>query len=98
MNRNYEMKEENQKFILLKDAKEIGYLKYTKDDEEDFIIESIFVNEEYRGDGYAKIIFLEFIEKVRKEKHKVTPICSYAKAQFEKREEIQDILKKDKKE
>ncbi len=90
----YEIKEENQKFILNKEGKEIGYLKYSKDKENDFIIESIFVEEDYRGDGYAKIIFNEFIEKVRKEGYKITPICSYAQAQFQKRNEIQELLKK----
>lgn len=89
----YEIKEENQKFILIIDKKEVGYLKYTKELDNDLIIESIFVEEAYRGEGYAQIIFNEFMEKVRREDHKITPICSYAQAQFQKRKEIQDLLK-----
>lgn len=90
---NYDIKDENQRFTLIKGEEEIGYLKYVKDIDGDFIIESIFIKEDYRGGGYAKIIFDRFIEKAQKEKSKIIPICSYAKVQFEKRKEIQDILK-----
>lgn len=89
----YEIKEENQKMIVTKAQKVIAYLNYTKDAEGDFIIESIFVEEAYRGEGYAKIIFNEFIAKVKKEKRKIIPICSYAQAQFQKRKEIQELKK-----
>lgn len=91
---NYEIKDENQKFILIENQKEIGYLQYSKDTENDFIIEAIFVQEEYRGDGYAKIIFNKFIEKVKQKERKIIPICSYACSQFQKRKEIQELLKK----
>lgn len=90
---DYKIKEENEKFIITEEGKTVGYLKYTKDEEGDFIIESIFVEEQYRGEGYAKIIFNEFMEKVKKENHKVIPICSYAQAQFQKREEIKELKK-----
>ena len=90
---DYEIKEDNQKLILIKDGQEIGYLKYTKDLDGDFRTESIFIKEEYRGGGHAKNIFNEFVEKAKKEKHKITPICSYAQAQFQKRKEIQELLK-----
>ncbi|MFR2534021.1 MAG: N-acetyltransferase [Clostridia bacterium] len=90
---NYQIKEENQKFLLIEEEKEIGNLKFIKDVEGDFIIESIFIEEAYRGEGYAQIIFNEFIEKVKKEKRKVIPICTYAQAQFRKRKSIQYLLK-----
>ena len=90
---NYKIKEENQKLVLIEDEKPVAYLKYKKDSENDFVIESIFVEEEHRGSGYAKIIFNEFIEKAKKEKCKITPECSYAQAQFQKRKEIQELLK-----
>lgn len=90
----YKIKEENQKFILIKEGNEVGYLNYTKDLEGDLIIESIFIKEEYRGEGYAKIVFNEFIEKAKKEQYRIIPICSYAQAQFQKRKDIQEMLKK----
>lgn len=95
---DYEIKEENRKLILRENNFDAAYLKYSEDEDEDedkdYIIESIFVDEKYRGKGLAKIIFDEFIKKVKKENRKVIPICSYAKAQFEKREALEEFLKK----
>jgi|GEM_PF-4153618 len=89
----YQIKEIENKYILVKVGNEIGYLKYSKDEYDNYIIESIFISEEYRGKSYAKIIFDEFINKVEKENKKVIPVCSYAQKQFEKREDIRHILK-----
>lgn len=93
---DYEIKEENRKLILRENNFDAAYLKYSEDEDKDkdYIIESIFVDEKYRGKGLAKIIFDEFIKKVKKENRKVIPICSYAKAQFEKREALEEFLKK----
>ncbi len=91
---DYKVKEEKEMLILTENNIDVAYLKYTEDEEKDFIIESIFVDEKYRGKGLAKIIFDEFIEKVKKENRKVIPVCSYAKSQFEKIEGIQKLLKK----
>lgn len=91
---DYEIKEENRKLILRENNFDDAYLKYSEDEDKDYIIESIFVDEKYRGKGLAKIIFDEFIKKVKKENRKVIPICSYAKAQFEKREALEEFLKK----
>lgn len=91
---DYEIKEENRKLILRENNFNAAYLKYSEDEDKDYIIESIFVDEKYRGKGLAKIIFDEFIKKVKKENRKVIPICSYAKAQFEKREALEEFLKK----
>ena len=91
---DYEIKEENRKLILRENNFDAAYLKYSEDEDKDYIIESIFVDEKYIGKGLAKIIFDEFIKKVKKENRKVIPICSYAKAQFEKREALEEFLKK----
>lgn len=88
---DYEIKEENRKLILRENNFDAAYLKYSEDEDKDYIIESIFVDEKYRGKGLAKIIFDEFIKKVKKENRKVIPICSYAKAQFEKREALEEF-------
>lgn len=90
---NYEIKEEEQKFTLICKGKEVAFIMYGKDEDGTLIISTIFVKEEYRGEGYAKIIFNEFIKKAEKENRKIIPICAYAKAQFQKRQEIQKFLK-----
>lgn len=89
----YQIKEEKEKFILMEKEKEVGFLKFSQDKENDYVIESIYVHEEYRGSGCAKQIFNAFLEKAKKENKKIIPICSYAQKQFEKREEIKELLK-----
>lgn len=93
---DYQIKNEGQEFSLWDKQEEIGYLHYNQDQEQDYIVISLFVQENYRGNGYAKILLDEFIQKVRQEKKKIIPICTYAQKQFEKREEIRDVLKKQK--
>lgn len=93
---DYQIKNENQEFSLWNKEEKIGYLHYNQDQEQDYVVISIFVNETYRGNGYAKILLDEFIEKARKENKKITPICTYAQKQFEKRKEIGDVLEKQK--
>lgn len=90
----YQIKEKEERFILIEEEKEVGFLKFSQDKEKDYVIESIYVHEEYRGSGCAKQIFNAFLEKAKKENRKITPICSYAQKQFEKREEIKELLKK----
>lgn len=51
----YQVKEEENKFILLQEQQEIGYLKYHK--EEDYVIQSIFIQEAFRGKRMCKIDF-----------------------------------------
>lgn len=89
----YQVRNETDRLLLLQEDDEIGYLKYKIDEEQDYIIESIFVNEKYRGLGYATIILNEFISIVEKKNRKIIPICSFAKKQFEKRDEIKYLLK-----
>ena len=86
-------KEVEEKYILKENNKEVGYIKYSIGKEEEYIIESIYIEEEYRGSGYARKIFDEFIEKAKKEERKITPICSYARVQFERRKELEELLK-----
>ena len=89
----YYMKEDKLKFILLQNNQKLAFLKYCYDKDQDYIIESIFVEEAQRGEGLAKIVFYEFLKKVKSENKKVIPVCPYAKLQFQKSPEIQYLLK-----
>ncbi len=89
----FQIKEDKNNLILLKENQEIGYLIYKTDEEGDYIIQSIIIEENYRGKGYAKDLFNKFIEKASKENKKIIPICSYAKKQFEKNKSLEKILK-----
>lgn len=51
---DYEIKEENRKLILRENNFDAAYLKYSEDEDKDYIIESIFVDEKYRGKVISK--------------------------------------------
>ena len=89
----FEIKKEKDLFLLIQENEEVGYLKYAEDKDKDYIIQSIVVNEKYRGKGCAKMLFDEFIKKVQSENRKIIPICSYAQKQFEKNCNLKHILK-----
>ncbi len=73
------MKEEITKVI---DNKVIGKLIYI--DNDNISIVSVFVEQEYRGQGIAQEL-MEKIIKIAKENNKqIIPICSYAKKYMEK--------------
>ena len=80
--------------ILIKENKQIGFLKYAKDKENDYVIQSIVIDQNYRAQGYAKKLFNELINKVKQENKKITPICTYAQKQFERETAIKNMLKK----
>ncbi|RME99249.1 MAG: N-acetyltransferase [Bacteroidetes bacterium] len=57
------------------------------------IIDHTEVDESLQGQGVGRKLLDKVIELVRERKLKVLPLCPYAKAQFEKDENIQDVLR-----
>lgn len=56
------------------------------------VIEHKYVNESYRGQGIADQLFDCVVEKMRKEKREIVPLCSFAVKQFELKPQYQDML------
>jgi uncharacterized protein len=56
------------------------------------IIEHTEVNDSLKGQGIGQQLLEKLVEFVRKEEIKVIPLCPFAKAQFRKREDLQDVL------
>ena len=57
-----------------------------------FIIDHTEVDEAYGGKGLAKQLVYAGAEYARKNGKKVIPLCTYAKATFDKNQDLQEIL------
>ena len=82
---------DNNMFLLKKNNDQIGYLIYSK--EANILrIEKIYVTNDYRGKGLARVLLDEFILYVKNNNLKIIPICSYAKKVFNKEKELQYLM------
>lgn len=90
-----EFKEEKNRFVLLNDeAKEIGEMTWSDAGPDIMIIDHTFVEPEYRGQKLAEKLVLNGVELARREGKKIIPLCPYAKKEFERKPEYQDVLRK----
>ena len=79
--------------IARKDGHKIGLMTYRRDAEDLITILHTEVNPDTQEKGVAKKILNTVVDKAREDGFKIIPICPFAKAQFEKTPEIQDVLK-----
>ena len=90
-----EIKEEKNRFVLLNDeAKEIGEMTWSDAGPDIMIIDHTFVEPEYRGQKLSEKLVLNGVELARREGKKIIPLCPYAKKEFERKPEYQDVLRK----
>ena len=90
-----EIKEEKNRFVLLnEEAKEIGEMTWSDAGPDIMIIDHTFVEPEYRGQKLAEKLVLNGVELARREGKKIIPLCPYAKKEFERKPEYQDVLRK----
>ena len=90
-----EIKEEKNRFVLLNDeAKEIVEMTWSDAGPDIMIIDHTFVEPEYRGQKLAEKLVLNGVELARREGKKIIPLCPYAKKEFERKPEYQDVLRK----
>ncbi|WP_428067617.1 GNAT family N-acetyltransferase [Chryseobacterium gambrini] len=74
------------------DGNHAGLMTYTWAGEERFIIDHTEVEEAYNGKGVGKEMLLAAVDFARKNGKTIIPLCPFAKATFQKHEELQDVL------
>ncbi|MFZ4931064.1 GNAT family N-acetyltransferase [Chryseobacterium sp. Mn2064] len=84
--------EKHGSFEAFIDGRRAGEMTYTWAGEERFIIDHTEVEEAYNGKGVGKEMLLAAVDFARKNGKKIIPLCPFAKASFQKSEEIQDVL------
>ncbi|MDY5842630.1 MAG: GNAT family N-acetyltransferase [Peptoniphilaceae bacterium] len=74
--------------------KEVGESTYSASDTI-WIIDHTLVDPGYGGQGIAGKLVARIVEEARAQNKKILPLCPFAKREFEKKDEYQDVLLKD---
>jgi len=86
--------QENNKgyFKAESNGKTAGKMTYSKAGEQKIIIDHTEVNNAFSGQGVGKKMLLEAVTFARRENIKIIPLCPFAKAMFQKIDDIKDVL------
>ncbi|SFT86318.1 hypothetical protein SAMN04489724_2407 [Algoriphagus locisalis] len=79
-------------FFIEEGARRFAEMVYVMAGPKKMIIEHTEVDESLQGQGVGLKLLKELVEYVRKEEIKVIPLCPFAKAMFQKKEELRDVL------
>ncbi|GAB3224176.1 N-acetyltransferase [Algoriphagus aestuariicola] len=79
-------------FFVEQDSARIAEMVYVMAGPKRMIIEHTEVDESLKGKGAGVKMLEALVDFVRKEGVKVIPLCPFAKATFEKRPDLQDVL------
>ena len=82
---------EKARVVAQQDGKELGEMTFV-DSGSFYIIDHTGVEDEARGLGVGKKLVAHFVEHAKAEGKTVLPLCPFAKAEFEKNAEYQEIL------
>lgn len=74
------------------DGLEVGEITYSRDGNDVLVIEHTGVDPDFRGQGLAEDLVAKVVDKAKKEGLKIKPVCSFAKKEFEKKEEYREVL------
>ncbi|AZA63153.1 N-acetyltransferase [Chryseobacterium indoltheticum] len=84
--------EKHGSFEALIDGNKAGLMTYTWAGEDRFIIDHTEVEEAYNGKGVGKEMLIKAVEFARENGKKIIPLCPFAKATFQKNEDLRDVL------
>lgn len=73
---------------------EIGEVTFQYAGDEIMIIDHTFVNPDFRGLGIAEDLVKHVVELARKEGKVIMPLCPFVAAEFKRKPEYADVLKK----
>lgn len=79
-------------FVATFDGKKAGLMTYSWAGADKIIIDHTEVEPAYNGKGVGKEMVYKAVEFARENSLKIIPLCPFAKATFEKNEEIRDVL------
>lgn len=86
--------EEANRFVVLDDnQQEIGEMTWSNAGETMIIIDHTYVDDSHRGQGIAEKLVSLGVNYAREHQKKVMPLCPFAKKEFNRKPEYQDVLK-----
>lgn len=89
-----EYKFTNNSFDLYKDEKIVAHIGFTMiDDNQTYVVETTFVNDDYRGQGIAGKITKEFLKHVENQNQQVLALCPFTVEFLKRHPEYQKLVK-----
>lgn len=79
-------------YIQESNGKLIAEMTYSKAGKEKIIIDHTEVNPDYRGQKLGEKLLLVAVSHARDNDLSIIPLCPFAKATFQKNNELQDVL------
>lgn len=92
MNIQHEEGNKRGKFFIEEDGEKVGEIIYTKGDNNTIIIEHTGVDENLRGKHIGYELVQKTVQYAREHGLKISPVCQFAKAVFDKQSEFRDVL------
>ncbi|UFH31364.1 N-acetyltransferase [Chryseobacterium sp. C-71] len=84
--------EKHGSFEAVIDGNRAGLMTYTWAGEDRLIIDHTEVEDAYNGKGVGKEMLIKAVEFARENNKKIIPLCPFAKATFQKNEDLRDVL------
>jgi len=80
------------RFVIYENNEFAGEMIYTWSGKNIMIINHTGVEEAFGGKGFGKKLLMEVVKYARENDLKILPYCPFAKAEFDKNPDIQDVL------
>lgn len=80
------------RFFIEKENTAVAELLYTNTAEDRITIDHTEVDENLQGQGIGKELVHKAVDFARQEGFKIVPMCTYAKAIFDREPELADVL------
>ncbi|GAA4281075.1 GNAT family N-acetyltransferase [Gaetbulibacter aestuarii] len=80
------------RFVIYENDTYAGEMTFTWAGKNKFIIDHTGVEDGFGGNGFGKKLVMKGVEFAREENVKILPLCPFAKAEFDKNEDIADVL------
>lgn len=80
------------KFYIEENDKNIALMTYKKSSDGVITIDHTEVDPNLRGEGIGEDLIAEGVKYARENELKIVPLCPFAKAEFDKHDEYQDVL------
>ena len=90
---NGNQRRKNRLALFNDEQQEIGEMTWSDAGPDIMIIDHTFVDPAYRGQKLAEKLVYTGVELARRDGKKIIPLCPYAKKEFEKKPEYQDVLR-----
>ena len=84
---------EEKRVVITENGKELGEMTFEKTSDEFYTINHTSVHEDARGRGVGQEMVKYLVGFARNNGKKIEPLCSFAKAQFDKNPDYADVLK-----